>query len=749
VATAVAAAIATGMLVKPAGAQPPTPRGKAVIVVMHGVSWEEMAAAHVPPLQALLRRAAVGVMNSRSLNAPEEFAPYVTIGAGRGAVATREHEVADLHGASRWRYVLHEVEGLREANLQAHTQAHPGLLGTVLRHHGLRSGLLLIPRFRNAVALGGAIAMDETGTVSWTGDTWPGDHDQAEIIAAAVHQTDFLVIDLATMHGIAWSRTSNPVPTAPDPEGARKLAGLAPIFFDLQRVLDPRRDLLIIISPTCPPYGSPKHMSYAPIAIIGPGFAPGLLTSASTRRAGIVANVDIAPTILRYFGIYESEGRTHPTVGTGILRSAPRLRRSLALRMTYSGQVPASMSGHAITARPPKQPLRQILAISRRGVRLLDWQWRFAPVYAVGQFIAFLGVGAALTLAPAWARRSRRRLRIALLLAMSLPLALLFLGPLDPGGVVQPYIMVAALAAALTSLAVAGSAPVTALGALLTATSGIIILDSMTGAHLLGDYMVNFAAMYGSRFYGIGNETMGFVVASAAIGSAATAQQAGVSRGAAWALALWFVFVALVIGAPWWGANWGGGVTAAFAFTVVYAGVRAGRPRLRHWAAALAPAVIIAAAIIALDLVGNVRTFTHIGDSARLVSAGGLPAAATIAVRKIQGNLHIMTIVPWLGITLAVCAAAIWLVLKPPARLRAALKANPILWAGLAGGTAAAVIAVIVNDSGIVAASSVLGITACAMAYLALESPTRQGPDCAKATSGRRYGDGAGNGASP
>ena len=716
-------AMVAGTLVTalPAPAGAAAGAGKAIVVVLHGVSWEELAAADVPALQALLRRAAVGVMNSRVLGAQGWADPYITIGAGRGAVAHGQFRLFALPSgpSARKPDAAQDMAALRDANRIAHTQAEPGLLGTFLHEHGLRTGLLAVCGVGRAgpksATLSVAIAMDATGMV-----------DQVEYevleyepptLAPMLRRSHLLLVDLKELEDRPGGA---PAPPQPDPEALSALRRQVPLFRQLERQIDPARDLLIIISPTCPPYHSPKQMSYAPIAIIGPGFGPGLLTSASTRRAGIVANVDIAPTILRYFGIYGPGGRTHRTVGTEILRSAPRLRSSPPLGMTYSGQLSASMSGHPIIARRARQPLKQILAISRRGVRLFDLQWRFGPVYALSQFFVFMGVGAALLFAPAWVRRSRRRLRLVLLLGMAVPLALFLLGPLDPGGVVSPYLVLAALAAALTWFAFTGSAPLTALGALLTATAGVTAIDAMTGGHLLNDFMMNFGAMYGSRFYGIGNEAMGAIVACSAVGGAALVQQSGKTRASLWALGLWFALIALVIGAPFWGANFGGGITAAFGFAVAYLGIRSRRPRLRHWAAAIAPAAAMAILVIALDLLGNVRTWSHVGDSARLVSAGGVPAALDIAARKAQGSLRVMTLVPWLGITLAVCAVATWLVLKPPGRLGAALELNPILWAGLAAGTAGAVAAVIVNDSGVVAASSAVGITALAIAYAAL-----------------------------
>jgi hypothetical protein len=332
-----------------------------------------------------------------------------------------------------------------------------------------------------------------------------------------------------------------------------------------------------------------------------------------------------------------------------------------------------------------------------------------------------MGVVAALALAPAWASRRRRFLHFVLLAGMSLPLALLFLGPLDPGGVAAPYLIVAALAMLFGWAAWVGAPPLTALGVLLIATSGVVALDGIMGTPLLGRSLLNFGAMSGSRFYGIGNETMGAVVASAAVGSAALVQEAGASRLSLWAMGLWLAFVAVVIGAPSWGANWGGIVTAAFAFTVAYAGIRAGRPRLRHWAPALGVAAAAGALAVYLDMIGDAATRSHIGDTARLVSAGGLPAAIAVIARIAHADLRIVALAPYAVVALAVLAAVLWLVMKPPAVVRATLLDRPVLRAGLAGGTAGALMAVLIEDSGIVAAASALGIIASALAYVALE----------------------------
>jgi hypothetical protein len=709
-----AAALVMAFVAPTCGASQAARPRKVIIVVLHGVSWEELASADAPALQSLLRRAAVGVMNSRALGARDEMAPYVTIGAGRGAVGP----AVDWTRGSRARPASY-AQALRDANRRAGTQAAPGLLGTLARRHGLRTGLLSIPEAETR-PLALAMVMDSAGAVDLVNHAWPGSYRGAQAFAQSWHEADLVAIDLAALYGASRARGNPPLPGAPDGRALAVLSGLDPVFDRVSRTLDPARDLLIVVSPTCPPYRSAKHIAYAPIAISGPGFKPGLLTSSSTRRPGMVANVDIAPTALQYLGLQaHSAAELAPMSGHPIrvVAGAPA-GRDLSWRSRF---IRAVHTARAHAGRQVDRPLNQILAISRRGLRLIDLQWRLGPVYAVSQFAAFMFVGGVLVWAPAWAQRRRRRLQGLLLLAMSVPLALLFVGPLDWGGFAGPYVMLGALALAFAWLAWAGSPPLTALGALLTTTSGIIVLDALTGGHLLDSYLVNFGAMSGSRFYGIGNEAMGVVVACGAIGSAALVQQSRARRGALWALGLWLIVLAAAVGAPFWGANWGGGVTAAFAFTLAYIGVKVGRPRLRQWAVAAAAAGLAGGLAVAVDMIVGPRTWTHIGDAAHLIGRGGIPAALTIAARKAHGNLRIIAVAPYTVGALVVAAAAMWLVLKPPARLRAALRANAAVWAGLAGGTAGAVIAVIVNDSGVVAASTAMGITASALAYVALE----------------------------
>ena len=88
--------------------------------------------------------------------------------------------------------------------------------------------------------------------------------------------------------------------------------------------VDPARDSVLVVAP----YHSEAAVHLTVAGMRGPGIEPGLLRSGSTRRAGLVTLVDIAPTILDLAGVERPDSmegrRFEPVTGgpaTGIERA--------------------------------------------------------------------------------------------------------------------------------------------------------------------------------------------------------------------------------------------------------------------------------------------------------------------------------------------------------------------------------------------------------------------------------------------
>ncbi|MCS5695929.1 hypothetical protein [Desulfofundulus thermocisternus] len=250
--------------------------------------------------------------------------------------------------------------------------------------------------------------------------------------------------------------------------------------------LDFRRDLLLVISPT-PGGDTVTGVNYlTPVLAVGNGVPPGLLTSSTTKRPGIIMNTDLAPTILRFFGLpvnmYLTGQPLQVVTAYNQLQALQTMQNQLAL--TYN-------------ARP----------VLQKG-------------YIFYQFILLL-----VALYCIFWRRSRtgRMLEPFLLSVMAVPLVYLLL-PLLP----QPNVIVVGLELLLLTVIITAAAIVLQrlhrldpFILLCFTNAGLILADALLGSPLQKTAILGYDPIVGARFYGIGNEYMGILIGSILIGSAA------------------------------------------------------------------------------------------------------------------------------------------------------------------------------------------------------------------------------------
>lgn len=392
---------------------------------------------------------------------------------------------------------------------------------------------------------------------------------------------------------------------------------------------------------------------------------PGLLTSGTTRTRGLIANVDIAPTLLGWLDV----------------------------------PVPAWMQGRPLQRLPASRPL----AVIQRLDCLTQLNRRaLAPVF-VALGIAVLTAGTlGLTLGP----RSRlvgRLCAFTLLALMTMPLALMataILVPSSPLGLLALCALIMALLASGVLLASRGrweAAP----WVVAWVTIAWISADTLSGQALAKVSLLSSGMLEGMRYYGIGNELMGVIIGYTVLAACSSRLPLAAATG----LAVW---VALLLGSPWHGANAGGFITAVVAGGAALAHRKGWH--INHWSAAgLALVGCAGAALLAVAdarLTGNP---SHMGSTLAAAHSLGHEQVVEVIRRKLQMNSRIL-LNPWM-VTAIGCISAV--VFAP--RWGLATKARDIaerypdwsaalpaiLWGGLA--------ALLFNDSGAIAASFVLG----------------------------------------
>ncbi|MBV9214072.1 MAG: hypothetical protein JOZ25_10565, partial [Actinobacteria bacterium] len=306
----------------------------------------------------------------------------------------------------------------------------PGLLASAVETHG------------GVTAYAGVVGMEQT-----------------EAVVAADERGRVRRVSLGTIGTFAqrvlglWSRARLLVARFPDDE-----SGLAA----LDQVLSGRRPEDLIIVVRAPPTG---RLRLLPTGVLGAAKRAGVISSATTRRSGLVAATDFAPTVLRHLGI----------------------------------AVPKKMEGRPIESKRDGNPE----SVRQRMARLDVILGRRAPAITTGFFI-FCALAAALFLARGEAG-VRTALRIGFLGGLWLPGVSLVTAAVLPSRLAEILILcIGSLALGwltdwLVPWPLGPAVPAAAVFALHT-------IDLARGSPWIGASLAGPNPKGGARFYGIGNE---------------------------------------------------------------------------------------------------------------------------------------------------------------------------------------------------------------------------------------------------
>jgi hypothetical protein len=400
----------------------------------------------------------------------------------------------------------------------------------------------------------------------------------------------------------------------------------------------------------------------APADLFPGSGAQGSLTSDSTRRDGVVTDLDVDPTIAAFQGV----AAPADAVGSPI----------------------------EIVEGPPPFELHERYLAQRR---------MYVPVgTAGGIYLAIAGLGAIALLA--LGRRAPERLRRvfgwACLSVAMLATSLLAAGHLPD----LTYAAVVPFVALVTVFGTLAFAPLEHRDVLLVpAGIGLTVLiffvleAALTWTAAITPF-VGGSQLDGGRFYGLPNVFIGLLIGACLW----VAQRLKTSAGVAILVA-----AALFAGLPYLGSNLGGGVSL-FAAAGLWLAVRE-RERLGVWKGigvfvgfTLGGLALLLAAHAVSPLETHVTRFEE--------QAGGLGGVLGKVGDRLQVGFDLIArnpfaLIPVLGLPVAI-AAVLW----PPAPLRPSLRRSPAWRDAILVTLLAGVVAYVVNDSGPAAAGFAFGL---------------------------------------
>lgn len=701
---------------------PPTVRRVLVIALPH-ITWADLAAGELPNLEHLVQQSAIANLSERTYRrGPRAGEGYATIGAGTRAVASvddaglafgpREPLEADRAAdvfARRTGYPLDGAAGqvmiapLTEANNNAEFAAVLGSLGDALEQAGVGRG----------VVANADTSFEDTTAELFHREAALAMMDSRGVVACGQVNRELLVADPRAAFGIrldddavmaafgrCWQGRTAVLVEASD---LRRAADYAPLSSDrgaaitraralrdsdalvgrLLKRVDLRRDAVVLVSPAAPT--DDAHLGV--FAVRAPGWAPGWLTSGSTRRTGLVAMTDVGPTVIAL------SGATRPDSMDG--RTAVWRSSSVGAAERVADLV---QTDGAATFRDG------LLGIA-------VWVFVLANLALMAAFVV--------TTLRGRGRTGTRLLRIGALAVLSSVTVSFLAAPIDftSGAVLFAFSLVGGLAlgALFELLGRRRSVPLElALGfTILVPVVSVVLLDSRLELSTIFGY----SPIYGGRYTGIDNSTMAFIYTAAVLLVALVIPRL---RGLLQVLVLvgFFAAVLIVDGAPMWGSDVGGLIAGVPVFAVTGTLLLERRVRVRALAlwGALAAVVLFAAGL--WDLSRPSDSQTHLGRFFQRTLDEGLSGFWTVIDRKWNANMAGFRSEDYGTLILATVVLVVWLWWWRREDVRRLLGAFPGLRAGLLGTLGVIVIGTLVNDSGSAVPGAALMVAVPAVIYL-------------------------------
>jgi len=674
---------------------------KVIIFIMDNINYDDIEKYGGDNLQFLLKHGALGLMNTNSGGSYSDTNSYVTIGAGSRGVSSAlgdnsggyvdfiaGESVPEIYIRNTGNQMIESniantgIVSLWNSNRELNQPVKVGLLGTLLNEHGLKTAVIgNESRSMENISVNAAlIAMNGKGIVDF------GQVNNELLIKDPSSpfgvKTDYAVLYKAFLQ--YKDKADLIVIQSGDSYRLNKYTHMADdIYLKTKQEIFKRADdflgkilessdentliLLLVPFPSREDVQAGKRLT--PIIAYGSTVSGNILSSSTTKRDGIITNTDIAAQITAFFGI-------------------PR---------------DPTMTGHRFTYDTKADPLDYIKELNTVTV----FNYNVRP-FVFKSFIALIVVSLLLVLM--FMSHFKKHLvcpQYLLTLIMITPTLFLLLPLIQPWSTTKllwGFVLFGVLSVAILSRFARDKLSLFSIS--LLGSAALIILDTFTGNRLMKVSVFGYDPIGGARFYGIGNEYMGFLLGATVIGTSALVDKFSRQEKAIKILSLFiYVLVLFVLAHPNLGTNVGGTMAALVGFLSCAVLMYKGKISLMDLIKVGACLMLLVLALFIYDGLRPEGAQSHIGQTAKLIQGTNISALFQIFNRKLLMNYKLIRYSNW---TLALIA--IWIALGilfswPVGILKQIFIRYKNLYRGFIAGIIGTAAAFVFNDSGVVAAA--------------------------------------------
>lgn len=667
-------------------------------------------------LKALASDGGVGIMNTRGANRANSAEGYLSINASSRAYGTLSHatafnlkdkkfslykkRVGDIK-KDEYQVGNTEINRILDINLDRSYDAKIGALGDNIHSAGLKTAIFgNSDNDENFLRMASLIPMDSRGLIDY------GDVD------------DIVLEDENYPYGIKtdYGKISKEIEKIKDhasliiiDTGDLKRLDLYNSFLNDDTFKKHRKNILremdkfigeinksadedsmfIVLSPTIENQRL-KISGLAPIVIWEHGkTSSGILRSSTTRRDAIITNLDIAPTIANFLDIPKDD-----FIGNNIELEDKEDN------LLYVSKLDSKTNLTSIL-RSPYLKLYNILIILV--IIISSLYLIFNKFYKKGII---------------------KLIETFLVITLSIPLVLLVIPIL---GIENIYLYIFASIVSLVILVVLIKLLLSRknrLWALLMMNFIIIILDISTGSNLTKSSIMGYDPIIGARYFGIGNELLGVLLASMTLVLAYLLNKYNNKL-----LLIILPITVLLVGHPNLGANVGGTISVLFAsiiFIFLISDIRINFKRLLLTGLGVAIVILV---IGAIDIFINPNP-THLGKTILMIISNGPLSILSVLLRKLSVNIRLMKVSTWAKVLYTSLIFGVLLFKSYRSKIKSIYSRYKYLDIGFLSLISGSIIGLLLNDSGLLLAaisSMIMIITLIYLLMISLEEQAEEG----------------------
>jgi hypothetical protein len=413
----------------------------------------------------------------------------------------------------------------------------------------------------------------------------------------------------------------------------------------------------------------------------------GLIYSKSTKRTGIITNLDIADFILEKLTDTQTSNLKE-IPGTVPLKSLLSLSRKL-------------------------------LNISVMRLPVLTWYAIFEIICATAGLIYMFNIKNR-------NRLSTKLVKITMLVNIVAPVVLLYMSVFDISNIILYFILfvlISFIIATILFLLIK-----TSIGQFLGAALFVnlsIIIDLIRESNYIKNSVFGYDPIIGARFYGIGNEFAGVFIGSGILLAGCLLQHfknfaERKPKTISLLLIIYSCFQLFIMGMPFIGSNFGGTIAGVVGYFFFYSTVKQRKFKVVQLLLLIIVLIVVLTSIIGLDLINPTNT-THVGKFITDIKDNGIAVLYSTLARKAAMNLKLIKYTIWTKVLLCIIVIITIMFFKPVRLLHSIFKKYAYFTAAWLGISAGSITGLLVNDSGIVMAATAMIFTGYTILYLCLE----------------------------